>query len=334
MPTTNFKCYSASVQVDLDDLFAPLASTKRADVGFVVGSTDITNYFEPSIDGASDVIPFDTKYIVGSTDLRYLLQDKNYSGATPTPSPTPTESPTPTPTETSTPTPTPTESPTPTPTETSTLTPTPTEVPDPVTSVSFAPSSPATYNEGDSIEVVVTALNGSTPITGYRWYNWVSNTYTLAGVTSDTYTIGSSPAGDPDDFGTYLEYYYAVEIENATGGSAKFEWTAKVNKNILPTYASFSPASGGSVTDGDNVTITHTGNDGWPAITGRQWYYWNGSTYVAASGQTGTSYDVGSGPYEGTDIAGVYYYTIRLTNAAGSTDPQDEANFGWNVTIT
>lgn len=325
MPS-GFKTYSASVQVDLDDLFATRSGTARANTGFIVGSQDLADRYEQT--GGGDLIGFNVYYKSGSTDLASLFKSKTYAPTTPTPSPTPTLTPTPTPTLT--PTPTPTLTPTPTPT------PTPTEVPYPVTAVTFTPSTGQYYNQGNYISVYVTATNGSTPITGYRWYNWNGGAYVTAGVTSQTYNIGTSPAGTPDDLGSYWTYYYAVEIQNAAGWSGTFEWEVNIYKNVLPTYATFSPSAGTSFNDGDTIIITHTGNDGYPSVTGRLWYYWNGSTYVS-SGVTTTTYNVGNGsggtPYKGVpdDMGGGvnrYYYTIRLTNAAGNTDPQNETNFG------
>lgn len=57
-----------------------------------------------------------------------------------------------------------------------------------------------------------------------------------------------------------------------------------------------------------------------------------------SSGDTGSAHSLGSGPYEGSpdDMGGGvfrYYYTIRLTNGAGSTNPQDDTNFGWYVDV-
>jgi hypothetical protein len=315
---TGYTCISASVRVDIDTLFAARTTTKRADVGYKVAGSDISNLFEQSSGG--DLIGFDTGFKTGGTDIATLFKAFGGGGGTPTPTPTVSPSYTPTPTPSSTETPTPT--------------PTPTTTPEPVSSVSFNPITGQNKDEGVSISVTVTALN-NTPVTGYRWYNWNGTGYELAGVTTQTYTIGSSPTGTPDDFGTYWRYYYAVEIQNAAGWSTTFEWEVNVYKNILPTYATFSPAAGTSYTDGDSITITHTGNDGYPSITGRLWYYYNGSSYVS-SGVTTSTYNIGNGstpPYEGVpdDMgSGVYryYYNIRLTNAAGSTDPQDYTNFG------
>jgi hypothetical protein len=222
---TGYYTLSASIQVDFDQIFVARTSTKRADVGYSYGGSDISNRYEKSADGSSDIIDYDTNYKSAGTDLRYLFQGV---GEIPTPTPTKTPTPTPTPsvtaTSTATPTPTPTHTPTPTSTSTPTPTPTPTSTPSVVSSVSFNPITDQYYNYGDSLSVTVTALN-NTPVTGYRWYYWNGSAYVLAGVNTQAYNIGSGPYdGTPDDFTTYYTYYYAVEIQNAAGWSDIFEW--------------------------------------------------------------------------------------------------------------
>lgn len=143
--------------------------------------------------------------------------------------------------------------------------------------------------------------------------------------------------------GYYFDYLSSDNSGQVSGTNVQLEGTGLTTITVyygqytLPTYASFSPSSGGTYNDGDSLSITHTGNDGNGAITAREWYYWNGSTYTS-SGQTGTSYSLGTGPYPGTpdDMGGGvyrYYYTIKLTNGAGSTDPQNDGSFGWYMDI-
>lgn len=153
-----------------------------------------------------------------------------------------------------------------------------------------------------------------------------------------------SPNADQINYNTNLKYngvdlrYYFAGVTTTT------TTTTTTPPPTLPTYADFSPwansptrpAFGGTYNDGNSLSVTHTGNDGTNPVT-LLWYYWNGSTYVS-SGQTGTSYNIGSSPYDGTPDnmgGGVfrYYYTLRLTNGAGSTDPQDDTNFGWYVDV-
>ncbi len=112
--------------------------------------------------------------------------------------------------------------------------------------------------------------------------------------------------------------------------------TASEPLDVLPTYATFDSVSGLTYTAGDSLSVTHTGNDGTDPVT-LLFYYWNGTGYVS-SGDTGSTHQLGDNPYQGTpdDLTGGlfrYYYTLKLTNGAGSTDPDDEANFGWNVLI-
>ena len=107
---TGYTCISASIKVDIDTLFAPLTGTKRADVGYKVAGSDISNLFEPSAGG--DLIGFDTNFKSGGTDIANMF--KAISAGSPTPTPTPTL--TPSVSETLTPTPTPTISETQTPT--------------------------------------------------------------------------------------------------------------------------------------------------------------------------------------------------------------------------
>lgn len=106
--------------------------------------------------------------------------------------------------------------------------------------------------------------------------------------------------------------------------------------DVLPTYATFSPSSGQTHNYGTSTSVSHTGNDGTNPVS-RLWYYWNGSTYTS-SGDTSSSHSLGSGPYQGTpdNLGGGlyrYYYTVRLTNGAGNTNPQNDASFGWYMNI-
>lgn len=107
MPS-GYTTISASIVVDLDDIFAPLSpSTTPVDpVNFKSGGSDLSNRFEPITTGGQQ-IQFDVKYSKSNTDLRYIFADKNF---TPTPTVTPTITLTPTISPTSTPTVTPTPS--------------------------------------------------------------------------------------------------------------------------------------------------------------------------------------------------------------------------------
>lgn len=63
---------------DLDIIFAARTSAKRADVGYKVGGTDISNRYEASAgDGSPDAdqIDFDTHYKYSGTDLRYYFKN-------------------------------------------------------------------------------------------------------------------------------------------------------------------------------------------------------------------------------------------------------------------
>lgn len=121
---SGFKTYSASIQVDLDDLFVARTTTARANTNFRVGTQDLADRYEQSSGG--DTLPFNTYFKVGSTDIATMFKWVGAVASTPTPTPTPTLTPTPTHTPTLTPTPTPTLTSTPTPTSTRTATPTPT----------------------------------------------------------------------------------------------------------------------------------------------------------------------------------------------------------------
>ena len=62
---------------DLDVIFNPRVSAKRDNVGIVASNgEDISNLFEPT--NGSDQINFDTGYLTGRTDIRYLFQRKGY----------------------------------------------------------------------------------------------------------------------------------------------------------------------------------------------------------------------------------------------------------------
>lgn len=98
MPS-GYTAISASVVVDLDDIFAPLSpSTTPADpVNFNSGGSDLSDRYEPITTGGQ-AIEFNVNYSKSNTDLRYIFADKNF-----TPTPTPTITPTPTVTVTPTP---------------------------------------------------------------------------------------------------------------------------------------------------------------------------------------------------------------------------------------
>ena len=64
--------------VDLDNIFAPRTSTKRADIQFLYNGVDLSNRYEPSINSA-DQISYNTGFQSNGTDLRYVFKDKNYT---------------------------------------------------------------------------------------------------------------------------------------------------------------------------------------------------------------------------------------------------------------
>lgn len=100
MPS-GYTAISASIVVDLDDIFAPkLPDTSPAPaVNFKTGGSDLSGRFQP-ITTANQQIAFDVNHKSNGTDFRYIFADKNF-----TPTPTPTISLTPTPTISVTPTP-------------------------------------------------------------------------------------------------------------------------------------------------------------------------------------------------------------------------------------
>jgi hypothetical protein len=69
---TGYTCISSSVRVDIDTLFAPLTGTKRADIGYKVNGSDISNLFEPSEGG--DTIAFNTGFKYSGTDIATLFK--------------------------------------------------------------------------------------------------------------------------------------------------------------------------------------------------------------------------------------------------------------------
>lgn len=68
---TGYTCISSSVRVDIDTLFAPRVSAKRADVGYKVNGSDISNLFETSAGG--DTIAFNTGFKTGGVDIGTLF---------------------------------------------------------------------------------------------------------------------------------------------------------------------------------------------------------------------------------------------------------------------
>jgi hypothetical protein len=200
-------------------------------------------------------------------------------------------------------------------------------------SISTQPTN-QTVNSGDNATFTISATGNSEPT--YQWQEYIGGTWTnISGATSSSYIFDSTAPEDHDK-----QFRCKVNNLRADGSTPWSETTSNtvtLTVHYIPTFASFDPASGGSYANGDSLSITHTGNDGNATITARLWYYWNGSTYIS-SGETGTVYSLGDGSYPGTpdDLGGDlyrYYYTIRLTNSVGSTDPQDDSNFGWYVDI-
>jgi hypothetical protein len=220
---TGFYTLSASVKLDFDDIFATRTTTKRADVNYIVGGSDISNRYEKSADGSSDIVDFDTNYNSGGSDLRYLF--KSYtSGPTATPTPTPTVTPTATPTPTITPTPTPTETATPTPTPTLTETPTPT--PTPVEyDVQAENNDGGAYVsiDGDASGDIIQLLAGTydliaSPDTDYVFSSWTTifgNSPASSTAATTTITINQ----DTHVQANFLPYP-TLQAENNTGGLA------------------------------------------------------------------------------------------------------------------
>lgn len=58
---------------DLDNIFKPRQSSKRADVGYTVAGTDISNRYEKTFNWY-DQYGGNTNILTGGTDLRYLFQ--------------------------------------------------------------------------------------------------------------------------------------------------------------------------------------------------------------------------------------------------------------------
>ena len=297
MPS-GYKTYSASVQVDLDDIFISRTSLKRNNVGFLVGGTDISNRYEKSIDGITDIIDYNTHFKSGSTDLRYLFQ--GIGGLpTPTPTATPTPTPTPTATPTSTPTPTPTSTPTPTPTATPTVV--------PITYVDWVTSpNPYTSDYGNVVNLQVTS-DGDTPKT-YEWYEYIGGSY----VRNYSYTTDTANWGTPS-VGTH-QYLVVVKNASTPAGVASILFTLYV-VDVAPTI------TGGSVTggpyyfsDGANnaqFTVTATGTH-----LSYVWYYSTDNISFSPTGQTTAT---GPGFYPAY-IANTGYYKVVVSNTAGSDD--------------
>ena len=77
MPS-GFKTYSASIQVDLDDILKPIGvSTPRNNVGFKVGATDISQRYKAYTTDPSK-LPFNTFFKSGSVDLGQLFMAYNF----------------------------------------------------------------------------------------------------------------------------------------------------------------------------------------------------------------------------------------------------------------
>ena len=130
---------------DLSAVFASRTSAKRADVGYAINGTDVSNYWEKS--GGGDQINYNTGFAISDgTDFRYLFRSSGYTPPTATPSPTPNPTPTPTPTPTAGPSPGPTATPgfTPNPTPGPTPNPTPNPTPGPTPNPTPTPTPSAT----------------------------------------------------------------------------------------------------------------------------------------------------------------------------------------------
>ena len=74
--------YTVTGHGDFDTIFMSRASTKRADIGYQVGGTDISNRYEPSAGNGSsnaDQISYNTGYKYNNTDLKYYFKVSGYS---------------------------------------------------------------------------------------------------------------------------------------------------------------------------------------------------------------------------------------------------------------
>ncbi len=273
---TDFYTLSASVKLDFDDIFATRTTTKRADVNYIVGGSDISNRYEKSADGSSDIVDFDTNYNSGASDLRYLFKS-NTSGPTPTPTPTPTVTPTATPTETPTPTPTPTETATPTPTPTLTETPTPT--PTPVEYDVQASNNDGGLSvsiDGDASGNIIQLLAGTynlvaTPDTDYVFSSWTTifgNSPASSTAASTTITINQ----DTHVQANFLPYP-TLQAENNTGGTsvsidgdasgniitrAPGTYNLVANPDTNYVFSSWTVISGASPANVNNASTTVT----------------------------------------------------------------------------
>ena len=75
---SGFKTYSASIQVDLDDVLKPIGvATPRNNVGFKVGGTDISQRYKAYTTEPSK-LPFNTFFKSGSVDLGQLFMAYNF----------------------------------------------------------------------------------------------------------------------------------------------------------------------------------------------------------------------------------------------------------------
>lgn len=64
-------------KTDLDNIFKPLFTTKRADVGYQANNVDISTYYEPTLSAYDQAITNTGLYTSG-IDLRYFFQGINY----------------------------------------------------------------------------------------------------------------------------------------------------------------------------------------------------------------------------------------------------------------
>lgn len=98
------------------------------------------------------------------------------------------------------------------------------------------------------------------------------------------------------------------------------------------TAVTFNPLTSGTYNAEDYKTVVVTQDDGAPA-TNYQWYSWNGSSYLALTGQNSNTYTIGTGYPYGTPDGDVYYFGVKLTNAAGTYPTGEGVYFEWAIIV-
>jgi len=148
-----------------------------------------------------------------------------------------------------------------------------------------------TINPGENV-TFTTTVTGTAPFS----YQWRKNGAEIPGATGSTYSLNSAQPGDSGA--------YSVRVSNSAGAVTSGNATLTVRQ---PPVISIQPRSE-TVLAGVGTTLEVTAKGSSPLF-----YQWrkNGVDIVGA---TGTSYAIGSATRE--DFA---KYTVRITNAAGST---------------